>query len=140
MERQTETTLQDVHPEALLLATELLGNLSSLQMPFNVQNLIGNWLQLIGQIILVFNAQQQLWQNGPGHYYNRCNKNIGNTMQTENGDVLRKQADMQAMQAEIVQLRQRLDQLQWQLEHQKVAWSRYRKKFFWLMSKFFSAI
>ena len=40
-------------------------------------------------------------------------------MQTENGDVLRKQADMQAMQAEIVQLRQRLDQLQWQLEHQK---------------------
>lgn len=119
MERQTETTLQDVHPEALLLATELLGNLSSLQMPFNVQNLIGNWLQLIGQIILVFNAQQQLWQNGPGHYYNCCNKNIGNTMQTENGDVLRKQADMQAMQAEIVQLRQRLDQLQWQLEHQK---------------------
>ena len=119
MERQTETTLQDVHPEALLLATELLGNLSSLQMPFNVQNLIGNWLQLIGQIILVFNAQQQLWQNGPGHYYNRCNKNIENTMQTENGDVLRKQADMQATQAEIGQLRQRLDQLQWQLEHQK---------------------
>lgn len=116
MERQEETTLQEVHPEALLLATELLGNLSSLQMPFNVQNLIGNWLQLIGQIILVFNAQQQLWQNGPGHYYSRCNKNIGNNMQTENGDVLRKQDDVQALQAEIAQLQQRLDALQEQIE------------------------
>ncbi len=118
MERQEEITLQDVHPEALLLATELLGNLGSLQMPFNVQNLIGNWLQLIGQIILVFNAQQQLWQNGPGHFYSRCNKNIGNNMQPEDGDGFRNQTDLQAIQAELTQLRQRLDQLQWQLECQ----------------------
>ena len=52
--------LQNLHPEAVLLTAELLGNLSALHMPFNVQNLIGNWLTLIGQAILVFNAQQQL--------------------------------------------------------------------------------
>lgn len=60
---------QDVHPEAVLLTAEMIGNLSSLQMPFNVQNLLGNWLMLVGQIIITFNAQQQYWQSGPGLYY-----------------------------------------------------------------------
>lgn len=58
--------MHDAHPEGVLLLAELLGNISSYHMPFNVQNLIGNWLQLIGQIILVFNAQQQFWQSGSG--------------------------------------------------------------------------
>ena len=29
-------------------------------LPFNVQNVVGNWLQLVGQAIEVFNAQQQI--------------------------------------------------------------------------------
>ena len=61
--------LQNLHPEAVLLTAELLGNLSALHMPFNVQNLSGNWLTLIGQAILVFNAQQQLQRNGVGECY-----------------------------------------------------------------------
>ena len=32
--------LQGLHPETVLLTAELLGNLSALHMPFNVQNLI----------------------------------------------------------------------------------------------------
>ena len=57
MAQQEDDNLQNLHPETVLLTAELLGNLSALQMPFNVQNLIGNWLVLIGQIFLVFNAQ-----------------------------------------------------------------------------------
>lgn len=113
-----EEELQDIHPETMLLAAELLGNLSSLKMPFNVQNLIGNWLMLVGQIILVFNAQQQFWQNGPGHYYSCCNKNIGNTMMPDNGDTKQRteQYDRQSMQEELKQLRSRIDQIQQVLE------------------------
>lgn len=112
MAQQEENTLQDLHPETVLLTAELLGNLTSPQMPFNVQNLIGNWLQLLGQIILVFNAQQQLWQNGPGHYYSRCNKNIGNTMQPDNGDVFRQNDLIQSMQQQIADLQRQVARLE----------------------------
>lgn len=119
MAEQINETLQDAHPEATLLLGELIGNFMPMQMPFNVQNLIGNWLQLIGQIILVFNAQQQLWQNGPGHYYSRCNKNIGNNAQQDNTDIYfdgrivdNSQPSAQQLQQEIAQLQQRLEQLE----------------------------
>lgn len=112
-----EEELQDVHPESMLLAAELIGNLSSLKMPFNIQNLIGNWLMLIGQIILVFNAQQQFWQNGPGHYYSRCTKDIGNTIIQDNGDTQNTgQRSRQSIEEELNQLRSRIDQLQKDLE------------------------
>jgi len=110
LERQEKGSLQELDPESLLLAAELLGNLSSLQMPFNVQNLLGNWLQLLGQIILTFNAQQQLRQSGPGSCYSRCEQ--PGSSQTQTAQSHSQQAQLQAMQAEIAQLRQRLDQLE----------------------------
>lgn len=116
MDDSVEETLQDAHPEGVLLLAELLGNISSYHMPFNVQNLIGNWLQLIGQIILVFNAQQQFWQSGPGHCYNRCNKNIDNTTTTMD-HTTRCQNGMSEQQIleEIAALRIRLEQLEQRL-------------------------
>ena len=72
MPEKEEDKLQNLHPETVLLTAELLGNLSALHMPFNIQNLIGNWLTLIGQAILVFNAQQQLQRNGVGECYCPC--------------------------------------------------------------------
>ena len=45
MDENLEETLQDAHPEGVLLLAELLGNISSYHMPVNVQNLIGNRLQ-----------------------------------------------------------------------------------------------
>ena len=116
MDENLEETLQDAHPEGVLLLAELLGNISSYHMPFNVQNLIGNWLKLIGQIILVFNAQQQFWQNGPGHYYSRCNKNIYST--TPIGDYTagyRNGGHEQQILEEITALRIRLEQLEQRL-------------------------
>lgn len=69
---------QDLHPEAFIVIAEILGDVMAGNMPFNVQNAIGNWLTLVGQTILTYNAQQQYFQNGPGRYYDIKNKNVGN--------------------------------------------------------------
>ena len=64
---------------------EIMGNVMAGQMPFNVQNVIGNWLQLIGQAIETYNAQQQYMQAGPGRYYDIRNLNINNPFSSNNG-------------------------------------------------------
>ena len=111
MAQQEENTLQDLHPETVLLTAELLGNLSALHMPFNVQNLIGNWLQLLGQIILVFNAQQQLWENGPGTCYCCQGKNSAVSQISTAED----HTTRQDMAAELILLRQQIADLERQV-------------------------
>ncbi|MGG7176848.1 hypothetical protein ACQPU1_04585 [Clostridium paraputrificum] len=69
---------QDLNPQLFILIGELMGNIMAGSLPFNVQNAVGNWLQLVGQAIETFNAQQQYQQNGPGRYYNPKNKNVTN--------------------------------------------------------------
>lgn len=75
---------QDVPPQLFITLGELIGNVTANKLPFNVQNAIGNWLQLVGQSILTFNAQQQYFQNGPGRYYNLKYRNVGNPFCPEN--------------------------------------------------------
>lgn len=77
---------QDINPEVFALIGELVGNIMAGNLPFNVQNAIGNWLQLVGQAILVYNAQQQYFQGGPGRYYNIKNKNVTNPFCTSNNN------------------------------------------------------
>ena len=69
---------QTLHPELFIIIGEILGNIVAGSVPFNVQNAIGNWLQLVGQAILTYNAQQQYFQAGPGRYYGARNYNIVN--------------------------------------------------------------
>ena len=69
---------QTLHPELFIIIGEILGNIVAGSVPFNVQNSIGNWLQLVGQAILTYNAQQQYFQSGPGRYYEARNYNIVN--------------------------------------------------------------
>lgn len=69
---------QDASPGGIILATALLGTMLSEQMPFNIQNAVGNWLELLGQIILYFNSQQQYFQGGPGRLYNFVYRNVSN--------------------------------------------------------------
>lgn len=69
---------QDIPPQLLLVIGELLGNIIAGNLPFNIQNVVGNWLQLVGQAIEVFNAQQQYYQGGPGRYYNPIYRNVAN--------------------------------------------------------------
>lgn len=69
---------QDFNPQILNLITVLFGNIAAQKMPFNVQNALGNWLQLFGQVIITFNAQQQYYQGGPGRIYNPIYRNAAN--------------------------------------------------------------
>lgn len=69
---------QTIDPQFFLIIGELLGNVVAGKMPFNIQNVIGNWLQLVGQAIETYNAQQQYMQSGPGRYYDIRNLNVNN--------------------------------------------------------------
>lgn len=69
---------QDVHPELFTITAALLGDAMAGKMPFNIQNAVANWLQLVGQAMATFNAQQQYFEGGPGRCYERKNKNVTN--------------------------------------------------------------
>lgn len=59
-------SISDIPPGLFTLIAEALGIYIARNLRLNDQNSIGNWLQLVGQAILSFNAQQQLRQQGPG--------------------------------------------------------------------------
>jgi hypothetical protein len=69
---------QSLNPELFVIIGEILGNIMAGNMPFNVQNAVGNWLQLVGQAIETYNAQQQYFQGGPGRYFNTKYYNVTN--------------------------------------------------------------
>ncbi|NLK94806.1 MAG: hypothetical protein GX275_06405 [Clostridiales bacterium] len=74
---------QDLNPQLFILIGEIMGNCLAGNLPFNVQNAVGNWLQLVGQAILTYNSQQQYFQAGPGRYYDIRNKNVANSFCAE---------------------------------------------------------
>ena len=59
-------SISDIPPGLYTIIAEALGVYISRNLRLNDQNSIGNLLQLVGQVILTFNAQQQLRQQGPG--------------------------------------------------------------------------
>lgn len=69
---------QDIDPIVFLTIGELIGNIIAGNVPFNVAVAISNWLNLVGQAIETYGAQQQYFQNGPGRYYNLRDKNVNN--------------------------------------------------------------
>lgn len=70
---------QDVYPQLFVLVGEVIGAIVSEKLPINVQDSFGNWLQLIGQVILTYNAQQQYFEGGPGRYFNLKDYNTNNS-------------------------------------------------------------
>ena len=77
---------QDFNPQILNLITVLFGNIASQKMPFNVQNALGNWLQLLCQVIITFNAQHQYFQGGPGRIYSPIYRNAANPFCSNSSD------------------------------------------------------
>lgn len=69
---------QDLDPQLLIIGTSILGASLASKMPSNVQNIAGNWLELLGQVILTFNSQQQYFQGGPGRIYDPIYRNASN--------------------------------------------------------------
>lgn len=77
---------QDANPQLLNLIATIIANMTAQNLPFNVQNIIGNWLQLLGQAILTFNAQQQYHQGGPGRIYSPIYRNAANPFCSDGSD------------------------------------------------------
>lgn len=69
---------QDADPMFLVVIGEIVSNIISGKIPVNVAGAFGNWLQLIAQVMTLFNAQQQYQQSGPGRYYNPIYRNVTN--------------------------------------------------------------
>lgn len=69
---------QDVPPILITTLTEIIANIVSGRMPVNLANSFGNWIQLVAQVIAVYNSQQQYQQSGPGRSFDPAYKNIDN--------------------------------------------------------------
>lgn len=79
---------QGMDPQTFIVIAEMIGNFIGGDTPFNVQNAIGNWLMLIGQAIVTYNAQQQYFEGGPGRCFDCNNFNINNPdVNKENNNV-----------------------------------------------------
>lgn len=74
---------QGLDPQFFTIVAEIVGNVIAGKVPFNVQNALGNWFELVAQVILTHNAQQQYFQGGPGRYFDRRNYNVTNPFCTE---------------------------------------------------------
>lgn len=74
---------QNLNPNFFALIGQILGDSMAGKLPSNVQNALGNWLQLVGQTLETYSAQQQYFQSGPGYFYNINNKNVNNSSCSE---------------------------------------------------------
>lgn len=70
---------QDINPILFILIGEILGNVLSGALPFNVAASIANLLNFVGQIIETYSSQQVYFQSGPGRYYNPEYRNVTNS-------------------------------------------------------------
>ena len=73
-----EHGFQDMNPLIFVLIGEVIGDVISGNLPFNVGNTFSNLIILIGQIIETYGTQQIYYENGPGTLFNANNKNISN--------------------------------------------------------------
>ncbi|NFI44489.1 DUF1192 domain-containing protein [Clostridium botulinum] len=69
---------QSLNPQLFVAIGGILGDILAGSIPANVQAALGNWLLLVGQAIVTFNAQQIYFQQGPGRYFNPQNYNVDN--------------------------------------------------------------
>jgi len=69
---------QDVNPSAVVLFAVLYAEYLAENLPFNVQNVLGNVFELMAQVLLAYNAQQQYFEGGPGRYFSPEYRNVNN--------------------------------------------------------------
>ncbi|GKX66696.1 hypothetical protein [Inconstantimicrobium mannanitabidum] len=102
---------QDLNPDLFVIIGALVGDALSGKLPFNVQNAVGNWLELVGQMILTYNAQQQYLQSGPGLPYSPTNKNISNMFCTQN--------EKKELVSSVKELQKQLEKMKKEMEKMK---------------------
>lgn len=109
---------QDLDPNLFLIVGAILGDALAGKLPFNVQNALGNWFELVGQIILTYNAQQQYQQSGPGRYYNPMNKNVTNPFCTSSSSN-NSNDEADDLKKSIHDLKKQVEKLNKEIEHIK---------------------
>lgn len=105
-----------LHPEVVVSSAEVIGNISAYQMPYNVQNALGNWLMLIGQAIVTFNAQQQYCMNGPGPCFGEDVTTQTSAATDQNGSRRTIEERLDDMEKQIIQLQQLVSEQHTSLE------------------------
>ena len=69
---------QDINPMLFVVIGEVIANILSGNLPINIANSISNIMNLAGQIIETYSAQQTYQQAGPGRLYSPLYKNVVN--------------------------------------------------------------
>jgi len=127
---------QNINPEIFNIIGEILGDVVAGRMPFNVQNAIGNWIQLVGQAIETYNTQQEYFQSGPGRYYNikyynvenpfcpnneqSCNNSSSNNSEQKSSresDIIELKELVSKLKSEIVSINLRLEKIEKKINH-----------------------
>lgn len=107
---------QDLNPELFTLIGQLVAMVISGNMPFNVQNAIGNWLTLVGQIIMTYNAQQQYFESGPGRFYDKKYRNVDNPFCNQSNESNSEESSPQNSSSEIEKLKKEVSRLSKELD------------------------
>ena len=122
---------QDLNPQTLVVIVTIIGINIANQIPFNIQNAVGNIFVLLGQVIITFNAQQQYFQGGPGRYFNPKYYNVSNSFCNEtdyvqNGEVKndvkgssKNKKKSKNLEKEISNLKSKINQLQKEIDNLK---------------------
>lgn len=69
---------QDIDPNSFIILAEVIGDLLSGGLPFNVATAVSNWFNLVGQIIETYASQLVYFQSGPGRFYKVEDRNVAN--------------------------------------------------------------
>lgn len=105
---------QDITPEQLVIFCEALANSIARDLPFSLQYVSGNIFLLLGQIIITFNAQQQLHQDGYGLRYSPKNRDINNSNHKNNNNE-RTNKSIDALEQTVLSLQQQIDNIKQQM-------------------------
>ena len=101
---------QDLNPQLFSLMGQIIGMVMSGNLPFNVQNAIGNWLMLVGQTIETYNAQQQYVTNP------FCPQSNQSSSTSQTGESTSKNKQTAKTCSDIEHLRKEVDRLSLELE------------------------
>jgi len=105
---------QDIKPEQLVIFGEAIANSLALELPYSMQYVTGNWLLLLGQVIITYNAQQQLQQDGYGKRYSPKNRDINNPACKKKQNQVVDQ-NIAALEKTVISLQQQIDCIKQQM-------------------------
>ena len=97
---------QDLNPQLFSVIGQVVGMAISGNLPFNIQNAVGNWLMLVGQVIITFNAQQQYFQSNKSSAYSQTGESTSKGKKTA-----KTSSDMEHLRKEVDRLSLELERL-----------------------------